>query len=71
MTGEELKEARRKLGLSQQGLAAAIGKSKTMIGYMERGYGPSGPIGIEPTTELAVWCLLYDAGEATPGDRAT
>lgn len=71
MTGGELKGARRKLGLSQQGLADVIGKSRSMIGYMERGYGPGGQVGIETTTELAVWCLLYEAGAAAIGDRAT
>lgn len=66
MIGEELKEARRKLGLSQHGLGDELGMSRVMIGLMEREEKP-----IEPRTEMAVWCLLYEAGEATPGDRAT
>ena len=57
MKGKELKEARQKLGLSQSALAYAIGMSRVMIGLMERGDKP-----IEKRTELAIWCLLYEAG---------
>lgn len=72
MTGAELKEARRKLGLSQQALADELGMSRNMVGFMERGYGEGGkPVGISQTTAMAVWCLLYEAEAAEIGDRAT
>lgn len=61
MTGHELKHARRRLGLSQQTLAAELGLTQTFIGLMERGEKP-----IERRTELAVRCLLLDARLATP-----
>jgi len=61
MDGKELKEARRKLGFSQQELADALGMSKTMIGYMERGYDAKRKsVGIERRTELAVMYLLQE-----------
>lgn len=66
MTYEELKKARQKPGLSQQELADSIGMSRVMIGLMERGEKP-----IEQRTELAVRCLLYEAGASEIGDRAT
>lgn len=57
MTGNEFKDARKNLGLSQSALANAIDMSRVMIGLMERGEKP-----IEKRTELAVLCLLYEAG---------
>lgn len=49
MTGEELRQARRRLGLSQQALADALGLSRRMIIAMEQG-----DKSIERRTELAV-----------------
>ena len=57
MTGNELKEARKKLGLSQSELSDAIGMSRVMIVLMERGN-----IKIEKRTEFIILCLLYEAG---------
>lgn len=62
MTPAELKSARKALGLSQQGLADALGMHRSMIGYMETGRGPKGvPVAIERRTELAVKYLLDQA----------
>ena len=66
MTGEELKEARRLFGFSQEKLGDKLHMTRVMIGLMERGEKP-----IEKRTELSVWCLLYEAGISTSGDRAT
>ena len=57
MTGNELKDARQKLGLSQRALSDAIDMSRVMIVLMEHGKKR-----IEKRTELAVLCLLYEAG---------
>ena len=55
MTGNDLKEARKKLGLTQEALADRIGMTRVMIGLMERGAKP-----IERRTELAIRCLLRE-----------
>ena len=52
--GVKLLQARLKLGLTQQGLADALGMSRVMVGLMERGERP-----IERRTWLAVQHLLY------------
>lgn len=64
MTGHELKQARKLLGLSQSALADKLQISRVMVGLMERGEKT-----IEHRTELSVWCLLYEANIASPGDR--
>ncbi|MCK5644297.1 MAG: helix-turn-helix transcriptional regulator [Gammaproteobacteria bacterium] len=61
MTRSELKQARLKLGLTQQGLGDAIGMTRTYIALMEGGSAP-----IKRRTELAIKGLMYEAG-----DRAT
>ena len=53
MNGPQLKQARRELGLSQEGLAEAIGMTRVMVGLMERGRK-----GIERRTDLAVQLLV-------------
>ena len=53
MNGAALKQARRELGLSQEGLAEAIGMTRVMVGLMERGRK-----GIERRTDLAVQLLV-------------
>ena len=57
MNGKQLKQARKRLGLSQSGLGEAIGMTREMIGLMERGEKQ-----IERRTELAIRCLIYDYG---------
>ena len=64
MTGEQLKKARDRLGLTQQDLADKIGITREMIGLMERNLSP-----VQRRACLAVWCLLYEAGINLPGDR--
>lgn len=64
MTPTELKQARRKLGLSQAALGDALHITRGMVGLMERGQKD-----ISIRTGMSVWCLLYEAGLATPGDR--
>ena len=66
MTPNEFKEARINLGLSQVALAESMNMTRVMIGLMERGEKT-----IEKRTELAILCLLYEAGIITPVDRAT
>jgi predicted transcriptional regulator len=58
MTPSELKKARQKLGLTQGGLAEAIGMTQTYISLME-----TGRAGIERRTELAIKGLMYEAAE--------
>jgi predicted transcriptional regulator len=53
MTIRELKAARKRLGLSQEALANAIGMRKTSISRMEMGIQP-----ILKTTELSIRYLL-------------
>lgn len=57
MTPSELKQARQKLGLTQQKLADELGLSRVMVNQMEKGVH-----GIERRTELAVMYLqsLYN-----------
>ena len=55
MNGKQLKQARKRLGLSQSRLGEAIGMTREMIGLMERGEKQ-----IERRTELAIRCLLHD-----------
>ena len=70
MTGGELRNYRLVLRKSQLELGSSIGMSRTMVGYMERGVdGEGNPVVIGPRTELAVWCLLYEAGAHTVGER--
>ena len=64
MKGEQLKKLRKNLGLKQYELAETIGISKEWIGKLERGLGV-----IQKSTELAVWCLLYESGIKKPNDR--
>jgi len=60
-TPEELREARRKLGLSQTQMAKALGLSASGISAMERSVRP-----IERRTELAIQFLMAEAGLAPP-----
>lgn len=60
MQADELKTARKALGLTQAELGEAIGMTGTSIGLMERGAAP-----IEKRTALAV---LYLALVARGGD---
>jgi transcriptional regulator with XRE-family HTH domain len=53
MTGTELRRARQRLGLSQTGLAEAIGMRKNSVARMERSESP-----VMKHTELAVKYLL-------------
>jgi DNA-binding XRE family transcriptional regulator len=53
MTGAELRRARHRLGLSQTGLAEAIGMRKNSVARMERSESP-----VMKHTELAVKYLL-------------
>ena len=64
MKGEQLKKLRKELGLKQYELAEIIGISKEWIGKLERGLGV-----IQKSTELSVWCLLYESGIKQPNDR--
>lgn len=63
MTGAELKLAREKLGKTQEELAADLGMSKTMIGYMERGRDSNGkPVKVLKRTAIAVRALVKNKG---------
>jgi DNA-binding XRE family transcriptional regulator len=53
MQGEDLKAARKMLGLNQDQLAQALGLSRVFVGMMERGEKA-----IELRTELAVRYLI-------------
>ena len=53
MTGNKLKEARKYLVLTQEGLGEVIGMTRVMIGLMERNKQP-----ITITTELAIRSLI-------------
>ena len=64
MKGEQLKKLRKDLGLKQYELAETIGVSKEWVGKLERGLGV-----IQKSTELSVWCLLYESGIKQPNDR--
>lgn len=64
MLGSELKEKRVALGLTQKALAEALDVTETFVGLMERGQRP-----IRTVTELAGWCLMYEAALAAIGDR--
>lgn len=64
MQGQELKDKRVALGLTQVKLAEALGVSETFVGMMERGEKP-----IRTVTEHAMWCLAYEAKVAKIGDR--
>jgi len=65
MTGEELEQARRKLGLTQQQLGDELHLSRVMVGLMERGKKP-----IDRRTDLAMRYLLIAGGHAKPADFA-
>lgn len=58
MTSQELRHARRKLGLTQQQLADKLGLTRVFIGMMERGERA-----IEKRTALSVLYLLRDENE--------
>lgn len=63
MTGAELKQVRKRLGLSQDALAKRLGMSRTMIGYMERGRAYNGkPVAIQKRTAMAVMALVKSEG---------
>ena len=66
MTGRELEQARRKLGLTQQQLGDELNLSRVMIGLMERGDKT-----VERRTDLSMRYLLIAAGHAKPADFAT
>ena len=66
MTGQQLKEARELLGLSQAELAESIGVSAGMMASMETGRRD-----IRLTVELAVRYRLIEAGHCTMDDFAT
>lgn len=66
MTGRELYQSRTLLDLSQEALGEKLNLSRVMIGLMERDQKP-----IDIRTELAVWCLLYEAESAKIGERET
>ncbi len=53
MTEAEIKKARKRLGMTQAGLAEALGMQRNSVARMERGEQP-----IMRTTELAVKYLL-------------
>jgi DNA-binding XRE family transcriptional regulator len=53
MTAEQLRQARRRLGMTQLELAEAIGMRKNSIAMIERGLRP-----VMKTTELSVRYLL-------------
>ncbi len=53
MTGEGLKRARKRLGMTQKQLAEAIGMQKNSLAMIERGLRP-----VMKTTELSVKYLL-------------
>jgi DNA-binding XRE family transcriptional regulator len=55
MTPEDMKAARKALGLSQQKLADELGLTRQTIHVME-----NSPVGIDNRTEKAIWCLLYE-----------
>lgn len=61
MQPDELKAARKALGLSQEAMADAMGVSRVLIGQMERGKAP-----IERRTELAA-LYLAEHPEAAKG----
>ncbi|QEH80815.1 helix-turn-helix domain-containing protein [Sphingomonas sp. C8-2] len=64
MQGHELKELRKKAGLSQAELGDEIGMARETIGLMERGDAP-----IERRTELAVLYAIADRGHRPPTVR--
>ena len=53
MTGEQLRQARERLGMTQSQLAEAIGMQTNSLAMIERGLRP-----VVKTTELAVKYLL-------------
>lgn len=55
MTADDLKTARKALGLSQEDMAEAIGVSRVLLGQMERGQAP-----IEKRTAVAAGAVLTD-----------
>lgn len=66
MTGSQLQEARRKLGLTQRELGDELRLSRVMVGLMERGERE-----VERRTELAMRYLLIRAGHVTPTEFST
>jgi len=64
VTNSELRQIRRRLGLTQRELGEQIGLTNVMIGQMERGESP-----IRLTTAMAAWCLLYESGLVKVGGR--
>jgi transcriptional regulator with XRE-family HTH domain len=63
MQGAEFKAIREALGMTQAGLAEALGISRVFVGLMERGERP-----VEKRTALAMFYLAR-AGEASEGCR--
>lgn len=64
MQADELKAARKLMGLTQAELAEAIGMTATSIGLMERGAAP-----IEKRTAMAVlYLVLLARGETAAND---
>ncbi len=66
MTGAELEQARRKLGLNQAEFGASIGQSASMIYSME-----AGRRNIRLTVDLAVRYRLIEAEHCAIDDFAT
>jgi len=66
MTKEGLKRARKRLGMTQQQLAEALGMQRTSVARMEMGIQP-----IMRTTELAVKYLVSVMSEKGKGEKET
>jgi len=64
MTGEQLRQARKRLGMTQSELAEAIGMQKNSIAMIERGLRP-----VMKTTELSVRYLLVMSKNRRKGKR--
>jgi transcriptional regulator with XRE-family HTH domain len=64
MTGEQLRQARKRLGMTQTELAEAIGMQKNSVAMIERGLRP-----VMKTTELAVRYLLVMSKKRRKGKR--
>lgn len=64
MTVEELKRARKRLGLTQEALAHALGMQKTSVSRMEMGIQR-----IMRTTELSIKYLLLTMSKTKRGKK--
>ena len=65
MTPAQIKQARQALGLNQTDLATKLGwSSKRQVVNLERGHSDC-----QPSTALAIECLLRRAGEWSDPDR--